>query len=605
MFLIAAVFLSCVYACDIALNDAVTKLNPDCHNAGVCIEISSPLFGSVYQCDCCAPQELDPGNVCGDAWICDPGNYAERYKCIQFEGGFCEASTRNFFVNFGFGVVLEDTTKDPNIRCNTNPWERSTLGIFGLPSAYIDQEVEFVVRFFGYNASIERELVCDTCMEAYPCTVGTDVVTRGYTFGFQADFNEWYDPSCSTGGIIGNLDAVPDCEANFDFGQRAASKWEAATGDEENDFTTFIAKLNEVLRDDLGWDNSYVIAMSEQLFFREVDYWTTSSPTASLSESPTQNPTASPTSMPTASPTSMPTASPTSMPTPGPTESPTNTPTVSPTPTPTSECAPYVNLVTDLSFMGIGFNCRGGLNSSWPGGLSCESPYVVCLPKENTPASFGDADYATHRYSVYECLRECANDQRCNGIEFVPDTLSSLGDCNLIDDIPVVITAKVSSPFTYDDSVNYSNLDENFTGGPALCFEKQDQCNPHFDANELNDVMLDCYCPNNRKGFYTKKVKRTVNNTRFCGNDAEIDTRIKKAQANRMFHLCENWCLFNTDYPRTESWYYDPWQACWREQYAAVQHMHRSYCSRVIINPDTIEMQFLERRVQLASNCSR
>jgi len=602
MFLITAVFLSCVYACDFTLNDPVTKLNPDCHNAGVCAEYSTP-FGSFYDCDCCAPQELDPGNICGDAWICDPGNLAERYKCLLFYGTSCEIYRQNFYVSFGFRVVLYDNTRSPDITCSTDPELRETTGAFGLPSRYIDQEVEFVTRFFGYNASIERSPVCDTCSEEYPCTVGTDVdnpPTDGYTFAFQADFNEWYDPSCSTGGIITDVDAVEDCEANFDFGQRATRKWEAATGDDDNDFTTFIDKLNEVL----GWDNSYVIAMSDQLIFKEDDdYWTTLSPTASPSSIPTQKPTPRPTSKPTPIPTSMPTPLPTSVPTPGPTESPTNTPTESPTPTPTSECEPYVNRVTDLSFMGIGFNCRGGLNSSWPGGLSCESPYVVCLPEENTPASFGDVDYATHRYSVYECLRECANDQRCNGIEFVPDTLSPLGDCNLIDDIPVVITAEVSSPFTYDDSVNYSNLDQNFTGGPALCFQKQDQCNPHFDANELNDVMLDCYCPNNRKGFYTKKVKRTVNNTRFCGNDAEIDTRIKKAQANRMFHLCENWCLFNTDNPRNESWYYDPWQACWREQNAAVQHMHRSYCSRVIINPDTIEMQFLERRVQLASNC--
>jgi len=133
------------------------------------------------------------------------------------------------------------------------------------------------------------------------------------------------------------------------------------------------------------------------------------------------------------------------------------------------------------------------------------------------------------------------------------------------------------------------------TRGNAMCFVKED-CFPYFEAEELNDVMLNkCYCPNNRKGFYTKRVKRTVDNTRFCGEDEDVNLRIRKAQANRMFHLCENWCLFETENPESESWYWDPWKTCWREQYANVSG-HMSYCSRVIINPDTIEMQFVKNR---------
>jgi len=242
--------------------------------------------------------------------------------------------------------------------------------------------------------------------------------------------------------------------------------------------------------------------------------------------------------------------------------------------------------------MGYGSDCRGGLDSSWPGGFSCSSPYVVCLPQENTPAAFGGMPYksVSHRYSVAECRQECANDQRCSGIEFVPDGSDEplVGSCNLIDDIPVVIR---------NESVTS-------TDGSAHCFQKENYCNPYFEANELTDVMLNCYCPNNRKGFYTKKVKRTVSNTRFCGNDTEVDTRIQKAQANRMFHLCENWCLFQTENPDQESWYYDPWKACWREQYADAGP-HISYCSRVIINPDTIEMKFVNRRVDLACESSQ
>merc|ERR1719285_346933 len=33
------------------------------------------------------------------------------------------------------------------------------------------------------------------------------------------------------------------------------------------------------------------------------------------------------------------------------------------------------------------------------------------------------------------------------------------------------------------------------------------------------------------------------------------------AQANRMFHLCENWSLFGPLHPEQENWYCDPWKA--------------------------------------------
>merc|ERR1719499_2093743 len=132
--------------------------------------------------------------------------------------------------------------------------------------------------------------------------------------------------------------------------------------------------------------------------------------------------------------------------------------------------------------------------------------------------------------------------------------------------------------------------------GLKACYHKDEYCNPSFEAHELSDAMLNCYCPNNRKGFYTKKVHRTVAATRFCGaDDGSINARIREAQANRMFHLCENWCLFNTQHPRQESWYHDPWQQCWREQYAGVG-THRSYCFRVIRDPMTIEQVFIDAR---------
>lgn len=288
-----------------------------------------------------------------------------------------------------------------------------------------------------------------------------------------------------------------------------------------------------------------------------------------------------------------------------PTATPTTNPTVLPTKTPTFACGPYTNNIEDLKFQGVGSDCRAGLSGSLPGGLTCESPYIVCLPQENTPASFGGLPYknTTHRYSVDECLQECANDQRCLGVEFVADTDSPLGDCNLIDDIPPEITSVVTG-FSYDPLTPYTDLDSSVTNGDALCFEKKDDCYPYFEADDLNEVMLNCYCPNNRKGSYTKKVKRTVDNTRFCGSDSKVDIRIQKAQANRMFHLCENWCLFNTEDPEGESWYWDPWKVCWREQYAGTGE-HMSYCNRVIRSPDTIEMQFINHRTDMFCETSK
>jgi len=62
-----------------------------------------------------------------------------------------------------------------------------------------------------------------------------------------------------------------------------------------------------------------------------------------------------------------------------------------------------------------------------------------------------------------------------------------------------------------------------------------------------------------------------------------------------MFHLCENWCLFDTLNPERENWYWDPWKTCWRETYSGVG-AHDAYCDRVIRNPDSIEFKFLSYR---------
>merc|ERR1719357_804980 len=300
---------------------------------------------------------------------------------------------------------------------------------------------------------------------------------------------------------------------------------------------------------------------------------------------------------------------PTITPTSDPTQLPTTRPTIPPTPSLTVidrrdelPCFNYSNQVTDLISIGVGSSCRGNINETWPGGRTCDSPYIICLPKENTPAmEFLDRKYfnETHRYSVAECKEECALDQRCLGFEFVPDIDSSLGDCNLIDDIPIKV---VDEDFDAEYNPNVKeNLYADMDGNTA-CFAKQDYCNPHFTSEELSETMLTCYCPNNRKGSYTKKVKRTINNTRSCGGDDRMDERIRYAQANRMFHLCENWGLFNTLNPALESWYWDPWKSCWRESYAA-RGEHRGYCDRVIRNPNSIELKFVTERSKNLLSC--
>jgi len=353
----------------------------------------------------------------------------------------------------------------------------------------------------------------------------------------------------------------------------------------------------------------------------------TNHPTLTPTQPPTYDPTTSPTQPPTYVPTLYPTQPPTYDPTPSPTQLPTNDPTLyptqpptyaptlypttqpptgTPTPKPTKrsrrdtwveKCVKYSNDEGALRFIGGGSSCRANIKKSWTGGQTCNSPYIICLPQENTPSFNIDGSRYyndTHRYSVVECKEECSNDQRCMGLEFVADPNSVLGNCTLLDSIPVAVE---NENFNIGYSGNEINLDYSQKGVEALCFAKggDDYCNPYFEAKDLNNVMLDCYCPNDRKGSYTKRVKRTVDTTRYCYNDPSVDERIKKAQANRMFHLCENWCLFETSDPEQGSWFWDPWKQCYRETYSVGND---GYCERVIRKPNSIEFKFIHFRTQ-------
>jgi len=558
MYLIIVAFMNWVSACSPANNiDGV--VNPDCNWVGTC-------FQGV--CVCCKQYPtFCPG------WVCDPENPS--VHCIHFESSTCTSVGNAYFANLGLRLIDNDPDDESDVICNTIPEDRVGANpVFLSLNQSIVVQVNNAAQNLGWPGTVKDGGYCDTCTPDLPCTVGIKAelhITEGVTAGFQVDFNEYYDSACHTDEISRDWEDHPECDANYDFGKSAQDKWAETVA------VNFKNEINDGLRDDLGYQNTFVVAFSNEIQSNSDLTWKLSqAPTAfptSDTDAPTQIPTVSPTQIPTFTPTQIPTVSPTQIPT----VSPTLTPTVTPTQTPTArQCKKYTNSIDDIRYIGNGTNCRAGLNISYPGGLSCDSPYIICLPQENTPAQFGYESYysPTHRYSVDECKQECANDQRCLGIEFVPDDDSLLGDCNLIDDIPLQITI--------------TNTD---TDTKATCMEKKDACYPYFEAEQLDPTMLNCYCPNNRKGFYTKKVKRTVENTRFCGNDTDIEMRIKKAQANRMFHLCENWCLFDTENPTMDYWLWDPWKTCWREQDEL-----STYCNHVIESPITIEMQFMINR---------
>ena len=42
-------------------------------------------------------------------------------------------------------------------------------------------------------------------------------------------------------------------------------------------------------------------------------------------------------------------------------------------------------------------------------------------------------------------------------------------------------------------------------------------CHTYYEADELSQEMLDCYCPNTRKGAFQKHEQRTVQSAKYCG----------------------------------------------------------------------------------------
>jgi len=535
--------LSLAEDCDVDANEG-DNLSPECNFAGTCYD-----YGDGGVCICCdttAEPDLCAGFVPG-AWSgdnCDIARYFTQMTWVYlFEGDEVDC------VDDGETAALPDL---------------------------MDQTVVLVSD--EYKGTIVT-MPCEICTEDEPCDYFDDddepVPTSGIMVKFGTDINTYYDPDCGSSTLPEDL--IVGCDENFDNGATGYLKISNALG-VGDDYSELISELQALMtsteENGLGWSSTTLSRVHSFKF-------SSTFKTTQFTRLPTPSPSYVPSSSPTPHPSSY--------------EESTEEPGV---------CEEYINSVDDIQFLGVGSSCRGNIDPDWTGGQTCASPYIICLPEENTPGNdmMGDAYKSTeHRYTVEECLTECAYDQRCLGVEFVADADTNVGDCNLLETIQIGVE---DPSFKYSYNSADTNLDSTQTGGDALCWMKRDFCNPYFEASDLTDVMLNCYCPNTRKGFYTKKVQRTVANSRFCGSDSEEDEKIQKAQANRMFHMCENWCLFETENPEAESWFWDPWQKCWRETYSGTG-AHRSFCDRVIRNPDSIEMQFVNDRAEnfLSDDC--
>jgi len=470
-----------------------------------------------------------------DTCECCPKANLEDYcgKVVgEFDGVNCQ--TVIYYTAVYFGIVVQEGGQ---ITCKNDGLEAAVPDL-------VNESSDALTAYGGVILPFE----CEICTADLNCDFFNDIPESGIFVKLGSDLNTYYDLNCARGNLPETN--VRFCASNNDYGITAYNRIKNAI-DLDNDYQRFIDAISA----------SYgLLGQITRVYLKEV----------SLAQTVVRD-------------TRLPTPAPTSKPTGIPTDKPLTVDVIDDT-----YCLGYVNEAKDLKFVDGGLSCRGSIDESWPGGKSCESPYIVCLPQENTPASL--INDTNHRYNVVECQLECAFDQKCMGIEFVPDADSFRGDC-------ILISAEINVVDVDNDYV-YNADDTNFLERPdVICFEKRDFCYPHFEAKDLNETMLDCYCPNNRKGFYTKKVRRTVENTRFCGDDSSVDERIKKAQANRMFHLCENWCLFETTNPEQESWYWDPWQTCWRETYSGTGG-HRAYCDRVIRNPDSIELKYVNFRAE-------
>jgi len=522
------------YECDATKNEVDTNLNPDCNNVGIC----KTYLPGVSLCSCCDTSTSINNDPCNGA--------TESFSPGKWNDGDIPCDKPSTFVKYEFGILVPEGL----VTCPDDGTSASTPDLL--------EEVNSVTLSNNYSGII-LAFECQICTSGNPCDLRESSYpdqTEGVLLNFGTDLNTYYDHNCALSSNTLPL-AARACDLNLDYGAEA-KRVMFNTLNSTYGYSSFRDSVMEEI-DNFDWSSNGPIT-----YMYDVVKFSTGS-THQITRQPTSSPSAQPTSSPSA-----------------PVDPPRDIP-----------CLHYINFINDVEFLSAGVSCRARMNESWTGGRTCESPYIVCLPEENTPANdtMGDPYKSnTHRYTVDECRLECSYDQGCLGIEFRADFNSSAGSCMLLSIEPEV----EGEDFLYKYDSNATNLYDQ-SNNQSLCWSKKNYCNPFSQAEDLTDEMLSCYCPNNRKGVYTKKVKRTVNNTRFCDNDSSVDERIRLAQANRMFHLCENWCLFETYNPEQENWYWDPWKQCWRETYSG-RGVHRAYCDRVIRNPDSIELQFLNHR---------
>jgi len=644
-------YIEGVHHCEAANNDPLWfNINGACSNAGYCMPVADALTNNWGICQCCDPTSSTSWCYDVNEWIfgkytgsvCENYNH-ELYGIIFYIFHVHEYNAPSGLTGYvdslvcptGSGTGVAWSSSDPASSMSQPSLLPIVRSLINQPEDDSDLLAEGYTNYPGLvvaNKHTDYPEHCRVCGADGPneCAVWENSVKTTYgpeqndegewgghlMITFATDFNTYYHHDCAKPGNVMPLteqqslenpgcqdfDAVthPGVIGNLEKGLFARVSWEGATKGGDNTglhgttLNTWIHEPGSTVvgsyEDDSGTSQfAYGLGMSDHV---------------ALERTALKQATASATI-----------SQPLRLPSRSPTPSPTRFPTV--TPTPANDCfeGGYTDNISDLQFLGIAQSgdrgCRHGLEMSWPGGDTanmCDSPYVICLPAENTPnvgyptLDGGMIPYLANdvAYTLLQCKTECAYDQRCEGFEFWADDAISGGDlqtgyCSLLDDIPVEMgTTANGAIVTESDLLGQADWRESALGG-RICYSKVQSCKKYFGQDQLDQKMLDCYCPDNRKGFYTKKVDRTVAATVYCGGDADVTERIREAQANRMFHLCENWCLFNTQKPREESWYHDPWMKCWREQYAGVG-THKSYCNRVIRDPMTIEQYYIDTR---------
>merc|ERR1719411_1171520 len=103
---------------------------------------------------------------------------------------------------------------------------------------------------------------------------------------------------------------------------------------EISEVDAFLNDFNRVLRDDLGYQNTYAVAFAQSRVVRSGWKWILSPTPTSFPTSSPVPPTDAPTETPTTTPTETPTTTPTQTPTAPPSQAPTDTPSQVPTDTP-------------------------------------------------------------------------------------------------------------------------------------------------------------------------------------------------------------------------------------------------------------------------------